>query len=180
MSKPIKAMIIDDYKSRFHDVEDALLVDIRGIPANDNNELRLGLLQQEIRVTVLKNTLARKAFAGTSLEALTPILEGPTALAYGSESVVNVARSLVEWARKIGELELKGAVLDGELYEGAAGVKRLSEFPTREESQAQVVQLILSPGQRVVGAAVGPGSRILSIVKEIQERLEKGETISKV
>ncbi|MHC5005121.1 MAG: 50S ribosomal protein L10, partial [Planctomycetota bacterium] len=107
MSKPIKEMIIDDYRSRFQDLEGALVVDIRGIPANDNNALRLALQEQSIRVTVIKNTLARKAFAGTSLEALGPCLEGPSALAFGAESVVDVARALVDWARKIDQLELK-------------------------------------------------------------------------
>ena len=58
-------------------------------------------------------------------------------------------------------------------------MKRLSEFPTREEAQAKVVQLILSPASKVVGAAKSPGAKLLGIVKEIQERLEKGETIAK-
>ncbi len=180
MSKPVKEMIIDEYKSRFQGVEGALLVDIRGIEANQNNALRLSLQRQSIRVTVVKNALARKAFASTGLEALSPALEGPSALVYGADSVVEVARSLVEWAKKIEKLELKGAVLDGELFEGEAGVKRLSTFPTRDEAKAKVVQILLSPAGNVVGAVVSPGSRLLGIVKEIQERLEKGETIRKV
>jgi large subunit ribosomal protein L10 len=73
----------------------------------------LGLLQKNIRVTVMRNTLAKKAFNGTSLEALEPSLVGPTALAYGGESVVDVARALVDWAKKVKNLDLKGAVLDG-------------------------------------------------------------------
>ena len=59
-------------------------------------------------------------------------------------------------------------------------MQRLGDFPTREEAQAKAVQLLLSPGGNVVGAAKGPGSAILGIVKEIQERLEKGQEISKV
>jgi large subunit ribosomal protein L10 len=179
MSKPIKEMIIDDYKSRFQDLEGALVVDIRGIEANDNNALRNGLLEQDIRVTVVKNTLADKAFSGTALEPLGTILEGPSALAYGAESVVEVARALVDWAKKVQKLDLKGAILDGEIFEGEAGVKRLSEFPTKEEAQAKVVQLILSPFQNVLGAAKSPGGNVLGIIKEIQERLEKGEAITK-
>ena len=179
MSKPVKDMILADYKRRFRDVQDALLIDIRGINANDNNTLRLGLAEKDIRVTVVKNTLARKAFAGTGLEALSSELQGPSAVAWGAESVVDVARELVEWARKFGDLDLKAAVLDGELFEGEAGVKQLSTFPTKTEAQATVVQLVLSPGAAVLGATRAPGARILGIVKEIQDRLEKGETISK-
>ena len=179
MSKPIKDLILAEYTERFKGVEDALLIDIRGIDANDNNTLRLGLAKKDIRITVVKNTLARKAFAGTGLEQLTAATIGPSAIAWGAESVVEVARELADWAKKLDELELKAAVLDGELFDGEAGVKRLSTFPTRTEAQAKVVQLVLSPASNVVGAAKAPGSNILGIIKELQDRLEKGQTLTK-
>jgi ribosomal protein L10 len=87
---------------------------------------------------------------------------------------------LVDWAKKIKELELKGACLDGEYFEGQAGVKRLSTFPTRDEAQAKVVQLMLSPAGNLISAATSAGSNVMGIIKEIQERLEKGEEIAKV
>jgi large subunit ribosomal protein L10 len=180
MSKPIKKLIIENYRSRFGELEGALIVDIRGIDANDNNEMRKGLLDKQIRVTVVKNNLARKAFDDTALSALLPVLDGPIALAYGSDSVVEVARAVVEWARKVKELDLKGAVLEGELYEGAEGVRRLSQFPTRDEAKAAVVQLVLTPGGNIVGAALNGGGKLMAVVKELQERLEKGETIAKI
>lgn len=179
MSKPIKEMIIANYKKRFDNLDGALVVDIRGMTANDNNDMRLNLAEKQIRVTIIKNTLAKKAFAGTSLEALGNGLEGPSALAYGAGSVVDVARELVDWARKLKTLALKGAVLDGQYFAGAEGVKRLSSFPTKLEAQAKVVQLILSPAGNLVRSATSPGSNILAIIKEIQERLEKGQAIAK-
>jgi len=180
MSKPVKEMIVGDYERRFADLDGALVVDIRGIDANATNELRQDLHAKGIRVTVVKNSLARKAFADTSFSSLEPALSGPSALAYGGESVVDVARALVAWAKKVELLELKGAVLDGVYFDGEAGVKRLSDFPTRDEALATVVQLVLSPGGNVLGAAKGAGGRVLGIVKQIQEKLEAGETISKV
>ena len=77
-------------------------------------------------------------------------------------------------------LSLKGAILDGNLFEGEAGVKRLSDFPTKEEAQAKVVQLVLAPGANVLGAAKGAGGRVLGVIKTIQEKLENGETIAKI
>jgi large subunit ribosomal protein L10 len=185
MSKPIKNLIVADYRKRFADIEGAVVIDVRGIDANTTNDLRLSLREKSIRVTVVKNSLARSAIGGTPLASLAPVLEGPSALAYGASelagaaSVVDVAREIVEWARKIKDMQLKGAVLDGVLYSGPEGVKRLSQFPTRAEAQAKVVQLVLSPGRNITGAAKGPGGRILGIIKEIQDRLEKGQTIAK-
>ena len=180
MSKPIKSMMVADYRRRFEDVSNALILDIRGIEANENNAMRQGLHAAGIRVTVVRNSLAKDAFKDTPLETLIPALTGPSAMAYGGESVVDVARALVDWAKKVNELELNAACLDGEFFDGTAGVKHLSTFPTKEEAQAKVVQLILSPGANLLKATTSPGSNLMGIVKEIQERLDRGEEIAKV
>jgi|TARA_B100000959_G_scaffold265362_1_gene306788 large subunit ribosomal protein L10 len=180
MSKQIKDMIVADYKRRFNDINNALVVDIRGIEANDNNDLRIDLLGKDIHITVLKNSLAKTAFEGTSLEVLSTTLTGPSALVFGGDSVVDVARNIVDWAKKVKKLDLKAAVLDGELFDGAEGVKRLSDFPTKEEAQGTVIQLVLSPARNLVKAATSPGDNVMGIIKEIRTRLEKGNTIEKI
>lgn len=75
---------------------------------------------------------------------------------------------------------LKGAVLDGEYFDGEDGVKLLGTFPTKAEAQAKVVTLVLSPARNLMGAVKGPGGRVLGIVKSIEEKLEKGEAIAKI
>ena len=180
MSKSIKDLIVTEYRRRFEDISDALLIDIRGVEANTNNEIRIDLLQKDIHITVLKNSLAKTAFAETNLGLLNPTIDGPSALVFGGDSVVSVARNLVDWAKKVKQLELKAAILDGELFEGADGVKRLSDFPTKEEAQATVIQLVLSPAGNVLRAATSPASNLLGIIKEIESRLEEGSTIEKI
>ena len=180
MSKPIKEMIVAHYRKQFDGVKDALMIDIRGIEANTNNELRVDLLQHDIHITVLKNSFAKKAFEGTDLEILSTTLEGPSALVCGGDSAVDIARTLVDWAKKVKNLELKAAILDGKLFEGADGVIRLSDYPTKDEAQATVVQLVLSPASNVIKTTTSPGSTLLGIIEEIETRLEKGNTIEKV
>ncbi|RMH11110.1 MAG: 50S ribosomal protein L10 [Planctomycetota bacterium] len=180
MSKPVKEMIVRDYKNRVGDLEDAMLISLRGISANDTNEIRQTLAKKEIRVTVIRNALFMKAFGDSKLAELSPLLTGSNALAYGAESVVEVAREIVELAKTFPGIELRGAVLDGELYAGEEGVTRLSKFPTREEAIAEDVTLILSPARNLMGAVKGPGSRLLGVIKAIEEKLEKGESIAKV
>jgi len=87
---------------------------------------------------------------------------------------------IVKWGKELELLEFKGAVLDGILFEGKEGVNALSKYPTREEAIAQGVTLVLSPGRNLVGAVMGPGSKIASLVKSIEEKLEEGEAIAKV
>ena len=179
MSKPMKEMIISEYQSRFGELDSAVLVEIRGMDANENNQLRGELAEKQIKVTILKNSLARKAFKGGKLEPLNDAMEGSSALVTGADSVVDVAREMVRCAKEYVALELKAAVLDGELFEGDSGLKVLSDFPTKDEAQATVVALALSPFKNVVGAAGSPGSTVMGVVKQIQEKLENGESISK-
>jgi large subunit ribosomal protein L10 len=180
MSKLVKGMMIRDYQSRLGEIEDAMLISIRGISTNKTNVIRAGLREKNIHITIIRNSLAKKAFEGTNLASLSPLLSGASALAYGAESVVDVARELVDLLKKYPDIELKGAVLDGQLFTGEDGVKALSKFPTRDEAIGQAVTLVLSPGRKLVAAIKGPGSKLVGIVKTIEEKLEKGETISKL
>ena len=184
MSKPVKNLITQDYQQRFENVSGAVLIDIRGIESNNNNVLRSRLGGKQIKITVVKNSLARLAFKDTVLEPLDSLLEGSNAMVYptdGESTAVSVARELIEYVKenKDTKLQFKGAILDGILF-GPEGVEALSKYPTKDEAQAQVVQLLLSPAQNLAGAILGPGRGVASLVKAIEEKLEKGEEIKKV
>jgi large subunit ribosomal protein L10 len=183
MSKTVKEMIVREYRTRFEGVEGAVAVQLRGLDSITTNRMRSHLRSKDVRVTVVKNSLAKRAFSGGKLEPLSPALSGPTAVIYGrGASVVDVAREVVNWVKendkKQERCQFKGAVLEGIYYDGPAGVDKLSKMPTRAEAISQVITLVLSPAKTVAGLAVGPGRRVLGIVKEVQTRLEKGQTIA--
>lgn len=180
MSKPVKSLIIEDYKEMLGQTEDALVIGLRGVSSNDTNAIRSGLSGKSIRVTVVRNKLFGQAFGDTNLSPLSELLTGANALAYGAESVVEVARELVKLIKKFPGVELKGAVLDGQLFEGESGVERLSKFPTRDEAIAKDIAIIIGPARKLMGAVKGPGSRLVGVVKAIEEKLEKGEAIARV
>ncbi len=179
MSKPVKNLITEEYRRRFADLDGCVVIDIRGVNSQQNNSLRAGLLEKQVRVTVVKNALAKSALQGTAMEKLSELLDGPCALAYGGESVIDVARAILARVKEIESLEVKGAIMEGELYP-ADKVEALSKFPTREEAQAQIIQVILGPAGQVIGAALSAGGNIASILKAMQEKLEKGEAIARV
>ncbi len=179
MSKAVKTLMIRDYKAKFEGVNDAVLVSLRGVGGIDTNKMRTSLAKKNIKVTMVRNNLAKHAFKDTGLKSLEKMLEGSSSIAYGAESVVDVARELVTFAKKLDKLELKAAVLDGVVFEGKKGIEQLSKFPTRKEALAQTVTLVLSPARKLMGQVKGPGGKVLAIVKTVQEKLEKGETISK-
>jgi large subunit ribosomal protein L10 len=172
MSKPIKNLTTASYRKRFSELDGAVLVDVRGVKSNQANNLRGALKKKSVRVTVVKNSLARKALAGTKLEGLSKLFEGPSALVYGSDSVVTVARELIDACKEIEALKFKGAIMDGTMF-GPEQVKELAKYPTKPEAQAKLVTLIFSPGRKLAGQIVAPGRKIASLVKAIQEKKEK-------
>lgn len=172
MSKPVKNLIIASYKKRFGQLDGAVLVDIRSVKSNQANQLRSVLAGKKIKVSVVTNNLARRAFADTKLAKIEEMFQGPSALVYGGESVVDVARALIEVAKDIETLQFKGALMDGQIF-SAAEIDALSKYPTKAEAQAQAITLILSPARKIAGQIAGPGRKVASLVKAIQEKKEK-------
>lgn len=179
MSKSLKAMLSRDYVARLSGRSEAMVISIRGMKGTASTKLRNGLAKNKIKVTVVRNSLAKRSLAGTAIEPLLAVLEGPSALAYGDASVVEVARQIVKMLPDFPGLELKGAVLDGTLFKGEAGVKELSKYPTKDEAIGQAVTLVVSPGRKLAAQIVGPGSTLAGLVKAIEAKLEKGEAIAK-
>jgi large subunit ribosomal protein L10 len=182
MSKPVKNLIVESYKNRFEGLTGGVLIDVRGIKSNDTNTLRANLAAKQIKITIVKNSLAKKAFDGGELAPLNDMIDGPSAMVYPvseEASVVTVARELVDAAKKLKELEFRGALMEGVVF-GPDEIDALSKYPTKEEAQSQVVQIFLSPAQNLISAATAPAKNIASILKTIQEKLEKGEEIKKV
>ncbi|QOI99727.1 MAG: 50S ribosomal protein L10 [Phycisphaeraceae bacterium] len=179
MSKAIKSMIMRDYKDRVGSSQDGMLIGIRGLKAKDQVKLRTDLRQKSIRVTVVRNSLAGKVLEGTGMQPLSKFLTGSNALAYGGQSVVEIAREIVRLTEKMPAIELKGAVLDGQVFEGKAGCTELSKFPTKDEAIGQAVGLILSPAKKLLAQIAGPASTVAGLIKTIESKLEKGEAIAK-
>jgi len=175
MSKKVKNLITRELGDRFKDVESVAVINPRGIPASKNNQIRRRLREKGLRMTVVKNTLAKRAVGDGKLKGFDRLLDGPSAVIYGEASVSTIARLILEEKKTDDKIELRGIFFDGELYVGDKGVEQVSKLPTREEAIGQLVALILSPGKNLAGAIKSPGSKLASILKTIEEKAPKGE-----
>lgn len=172
MSYTIKGFIQNEYSQRFADTNEFVVIDTTGIGGVNNNVLRGELKQKGIRLAVVKNTLMRTALKGMDRTGAGNLFTGgPCTIAYGGDSVVDVAKELVDWSKKFDVIKLKGAYVDGTVVDGE-GVKTLAKMPSRAELQGQIVQLAKSPGANLAGAIAGPASRIAGCIKSLVEKLE--------
>jgi len=173
MSKKIKGIIQKELASRFEDVKECVVVSICGINGIDNNLMRGELRKNNIRLNVVKNSLARGAMKNLGFSNVGSLLQGPCAVAFGSDDVVSLAKIMVEWDQKLEHFHIKGGYLDGQVLD-AQMVQNLSKMPNRSELQAAVVMLAKSPGSRLAGAIGSPAGTIAGCVKALVKKLEDG------
>src|SRR5580698_7073052 len=171
MSKVIKDLVTKELNNRLGKLEGVGIISPRGIDGIKNNQLRRRLREKGMKMTVVKNTLARRSVDGKKLQGFDKLLDGPSAVIYSdAASISAVARLLLDEKKANETLELRGIFFDGEIYAGEDGVKKVSTLPTREEAIGNLVGLILGPGSRLAGALKGPGGQLGALLKAIEEK----------
>jgi len=175
MSKKVKGLITNELTAKFKGVDTVAVISPRGIDGLKNNQLRRRLREKGLRMTVVKNSLARRATNGSKLAGFEKLLDGPSALIHGNASVAAMARFLIEEKKKDEKLQVHGLFFDGELYQGEKGIEQASKLPTREEAIGSLVAMILGPGRRLAGSIKGPGGRLGAVLKTVEEKAKEKE-----
>lgn len=167
MSKYVKELVTRDLKRRLEGVSDAVLVSCTGMDANTTNELRGELSEKNIQIMVVKNSLARRATEGSSLQPVFEGTRGQVALMWGASDFVSLVKEAVRLDKdveKYSKFTTAGGVMDGERLD-QEGVKAISKWPSREEQISMLVGQILAPGANLSGALLGPGRLLNSQIK---------------
>ena len=167
MSKLVKNLIAEHLRSRLQDVHDALLVNIVGIDANANHRLRDELAAKNIRLLMVKNSLADRATEGTPLAGMFRGVAGSTAICWGAEDIVSLAKEITKLIRsdKYKPLEARGGVMDGEQL-SAPQVAAVSKWPSRTEQLSLLVGQILGPGARLASQLTAVGGALASQIEQ--------------
>ena len=144
-----KAAVVTDVSAQAARSQTLALAEYRGLTVEHLNKLRRDARDKGVYLHVLKNTLARRAVAGTPFEVAQGAMVGP--LIYGfSEDAVAAAKVIADFAKGNDKLVLKGGAYAGRVLD-ANGVKALAAIPSREVLISQVAGLLKSPIQRLAG-----------------------------
>ena len=168
MSKAIKQMQMDDLKGTFGNVRDMVLLNVVGLGAIPENQLRLGLRKKGIRLQTVKNSLARKVFTDLGV-SVSNGWQGATTVVWGGNSIADLSKELELLIKKHDKfIKVKTAVADGQEVSFDIALK----MPTREQAIGQVIALALSAGSRLIGAILSPGGQLASQIKTLSEKKE--------
>jgi len=130
-----------------------VMAEYRGITVADMIKFRANARSQGVSLSVLKNTLARRAVAGTPFEGVADQMTGP--LIYGfSTDAVAAAKVVADFAKTNDKLVIRGGAFAGKALD-VNGVKQLASIPSKEVLLAQLCGLLMSPMSRtavVLGA----------------------------
>ena len=149
LSRNDKATVVQDVGKHIAGAQTLALAEYRGLTVEHLNALRRQARDKGVYLHVLKNTLARRAVAGTTFEVAQGAMVGP--LIYGfSKDAVAAAKVMSDFAKGNDKLIVKGGVYAGKALD-AKGVKALAAIPSREVLIAQIAGMLRSPIQRLAG-----------------------------
>ena len=153
LNRSEKEAVITEVTSLAAKAQTLVMAEYRGITVAAMDKLRVNARKSGVNLSVLKNTLARRAVAGGQFEVAADQMTGP--LIYGfSEDPVAAAKVVADFAKTNDKLVIRGGVYGGKVLD-VNGVKQLANIPSKEVLLAQLCGLLMSPMSRtavVLGA----------------------------
>ncbi|HAS28995.1 MAG TPA: 50S ribosomal protein L10 [Alcanivorax sp.] len=150
----------------------AVVADYRGLSVAEMTNLRLKARETGVYLKVVRNTLAKRAVAGTEYECLTDALVGPTVLAFSQEDPGAAARLIKDFAKDHDALEVKALAIGGVAYD-AKDIDILAKLPTRDEAIAQLMSVMQAPVAkfvRTLNEVPGKFVRTMAAVKDQKQQ----------
>jgi large subunit ribosomal protein L10 len=143
LNREAKAVVIDEVSAELAQAQSVILAEYRGLDVANITDLRKKARQSGVYLRVMKNTLVRRAVAGTPFEALADRMVGP--LIYGiSKDPVAAAKVMNDFAKTNELFVIKAGAMPNYLMD-AAGVKALASMPSRDELLATLVGTMQAP-----------------------------------
>jgi large subunit ribosomal protein L10 len=173
MRKEEKNQLIDSLTDALANNNNFYIADISDLDSESSTKLRRLCHKYAIKLTVVKNTLLRKAMdkSEKNYEELYDLLKGPTSILF-AEAGNAPARMIKEFRKNSDKPILKGAFIEEMTYIGDDQLDFLVAIKSKDELIADIVALLQSPMRNVIGALQSGGNTISGLVKALGERSE--------
>ncbi len=173
MRKEEKNQLIDSLKKQLTNNEYFYITDISGLNSEDTTALRRLCFKKEIKLTVVKNTLLKKAMEKVEkdFEPLYETLLGSTSIMFAKTGNAP-AKLIKEFRKKLNRPILKGAYIEEMTYLGDNQLDFLINIKSKNELIGDIIGLLQSPVKNVISALQSGGNNISGILKTLSEKSE--------
>jgi large subunit ribosomal protein L10 len=169
ISRAQKEKMVADYVDKMSHSQALILTDYRGLSVADISDLRRRLREVDGVFQVVKNTLFARALEEAGLPIPTEQMEGPVAVGYCLGDAPPGAKALVDFAREVDLLKVRGAILGTNLLD-LEGVKGLADLPPREVLLAQLVGTVQGPMSSLVSTLQAPMRELAQVLRARSEQ----------
>jgi len=149
--------------------QSVVAAEYRGLTVSQMTELRAKARKQGVYMRVVKNTLARKALAGTSFETMGPKLKGPLVLAFSKDDPGAAARVVKDFAKAHEKLVATLVSLGGQVLPGG-DLEKVASLPTREQALSMLLGVLKAPVQKLAGTLAAPASKLARTVAAVRDQ----------
>ncbi len=171
-TKAFKQDKIEQIKEKFAKATVAVVTEYRGLSVEEITKLRRELQKSDSDYHVVKNTLGKIAVKDTAYEALTELLTGPVAIAFGFNDQSAPAKILTKFVKENKKNEMiTGAVLEGNLL-SASEAKALADIPSREELYAKMLGCVNSPASGIANTVNGVLRKLVCTMEAVRKQKE--------
>jgi large subunit ribosomal protein L10 len=179
MHKEDKERVVTELTDKLRNAETLFVADYRGLTMPQIDALRGRLIEHGARLSVVKNTLTRRAAEAAGADALLALLEGPSAIAFieADGDLVAVAKALADSARDTRVLEIRGGVMQGREI-SAADVSELAKLPPFDVLRGQVLAAIIAPLSNLLALVNAPLQGLHGLIDARIAQLENQTTTS--
>ena len=155
----------------------ALTADYTGISVNEMNELRRQMRANGVEFTIIKNKLMNLAADAANRPLVKDIVQGPTAIAFGYEDPLDVAKAITDFVRtNRSVLAVKGAIMGDGPVMSPEEVTRLASLPPKPQLIANLLGQLQAPMQRLLRVLNGPLQSLEGLLQARIKQLETAES----
>jgi large subunit ribosomal protein L10 len=179
MHKQDKERVVAELTEKLRSAETLFVADYRGLTMPQIDALRGRLIENGARLSVVKNTLTRRAAEAAGADALLALLEGPSAIAFieADGDMVAVAKALADSARDTKVLEIRGGVMQGREI-SAADVEELAKLPPFDVLRGQVLAAMIAPLTNLLALVNAPLQGLYGLIDARIEQLQAAGDVS--
>jgi large subunit ribosomal protein L10 len=168
--QPNKAEAIDLLKTKIGDSKDYVFAEYRGLTVEQITDLRRKLMEKGAELHVIKNNFARIAFDELGFtKDVEPLFTGPTAVTFVSSDSNEVAKLLLDFAKEVPALKIKGALVD-KGFMNEAQIAAFSKLPGRGQLIAMLMSAMNGPAQNLVYVLNALPTKLVRLLKAIEEK----------